>query len=170
MDSTWRDGLRTGLWFSLGKILVLATYGGLAAGLGLLVYDLLNHPWISLAAGMAVAAMGVWFTLYGRSCGCLARRGSPFLLGVVDGAVPCAATAGFLMYLATQSLGPISGLANGLLFGLGTSTGPLLLVCGLAPRLWRSLSSWRGARLALRMLGGMVFLVWAWLILAGRGR
>ena len=167
LNTTWQGGIRTALLFSAGKSLVLSLYGGLAVALGLLVYDLLNHIWISFAAGLAVAAMGVWFLLYSGSCGCLARRGSPFLFGVVDGAVPCAATSGFLLFVATQGGGVAYGMLNGLLFGLGTASGPLLLLCGLVPRVWRRLSGRRTAHLALRAVGATVFFLWAWLILTG---
>ncbi len=167
LNTTWQGGVRTALLFSAGKSLVLSLYGGLAVALGLLVYDLINHLWISFAAGLAVAATGVWFLLYSGSCGCLARRGSPFLFGVVDGAVPCAATSGFLLFLATQGGGIAYGMLNGLLFGLGTASGPLLLLCGLMPRFWRHLSGNRTAYLALRAVGATVFFLWAWLILTG---
>lgn len=169
INSTWRGGVRTALLFSLAKVLVLAVYGGTAGLLGLLVYDLLNHAWISFAAGMAVAAMGVWFLLYSGSCGCVAKRGSPFLLGLVDGAVPCAATSGFLLYLATQGGSVAAGVLNGLAFGLGTVTGPALLLCGVTPRLWRVLAAKRRAQLVLRATGAAVFLLWALLILTGGG-
>ncbi len=167
LNSTWRGGVRTALLFSLGKVLVLAVYGGAAVVLGLLIYDLLHHAWISLLAGMAVAGMGVWFLLYSGSCGCVARRGSPFVIGLVDGAVPCAATSGFLLYLATQGGSVAEGVLNGLLFGLGTATGPVLLMCGLAPYLWRGMAGRRGAQLVLRTAGSAVFFLWALLILTG---
>ena len=167
LNTTWQGGVRTAVLFSAGKSLVLAAYGALAAALGLLVYDLLNNIWISFAAGLAVAGMGIWFLLYSGSCGCLARRGSPFLFGLVDGAVPCAATSGFLLYLATQGGGVAFGALNGLLFGLGTASGPLLLVCGIVPRFWRRVAQKRSALLALRVVGAAVFLVWAFVIMTG---
>ena len=167
LSTTWQGGVRTAVLFSTGKSLVLAVYGGLAVALGLLVYDLLNHIWISFAAGLAVAGTGVWFLLYGGSSGCVARRGAPFLFGVVDGAVPCAATTGFLLYLATQGGGVALGVIHGLIFGLGTASGPLLLVCGLVPRFWRRMAEKRTAQFILRAVGATVFFVWAWIILTG---
>lgn len=165
----WRGGLGTALLFGLGKATVLAVYGGLAVLMGLLVYDLFNHRWITLVAGMAVAATGVWFLLYSGSCGGMARRGSPLLLGLVDGAVPCGATTGFLLYLAAHGGGIPFGVASGLVFGVGTMTGPVLLVCGITPRLWRRLAGRRKAQLGLRVAGSAVFFFWALLLLAGGG-
>lgn len=165
--SDWRGGLWTALSFGLGKVAVLAVYGALAVLMGLLVYDLFSHSWISFIAGMAVAAVGVWFLLHGGSCGRIARRGSPFILGMVDGAVPCGATTGFLLYLAAHGGGVSFGIASGLVFGIGTMTGPALLLCGITPRLWRRLAGKRKAQLALRAAGSAVFFFWALLLLIG---
>lgn len=167
LNATWQGGVRTAVMFGTGKSLVLCLYGGLAAVLGFLVHDFIGHAWISFAAGLMAAAMGIWFLLQGGSCGCLARRGSPFLFGVVDGAVPCAATSGFLLFLATQGGGMAHGMLNGLVFGLGTVSGPLIPLCGLVPGLWRRLSQNRAAHLALRAVGAAVFFFWAWRILTG---
>lgn len=169
LNTTWRGGVATAALFSLGKITVLTVYGGAAGVLGLLLYDLLNNAWISFFTGMAVAATGVWFLLYSGTCGCIARRGSPVLLGLADGAVPCAATTGFLLYLASQGGSIGHGLMNGLVFGLGTATGPLLLVCGVAPRIWRRFAGNRRALLVLRIVGSSVFFLWAGLILTTGG-
>jgi hypothetical protein len=165
--SGWRGGLATALLFGLGKSTAMAVYGGLAVMMGLLVYDLFSHRWISFVAGMAVAAVGVWFLLYSGSCGRMSRRGSPFLLGLVDGAVPCGATTGFLLYLAAHGGGIPFGVASGLVFGIGTMTGPVLVVCGITPRLWRRLAGKRKAQLALRVAGSAVFFFWALLLLTG---
>lgn len=167
LGTTWQTGLRTAVLFSAGKTLVLSVYGGLAMVLGLLLYDLLHNMWISFIAGLVVAAMGIWFLLSSGSCGCLVRRGSPFLVGLVDGAVPCAATSGFLLFLATQEGTLISGLLSGLFFGLGTASGPILLVCGVAPRIWKRFSQKPSAPWILRIAGSSIFFLWALLILTG---
>ena len=165
LNTTWRGGVRTAVLFGAGKSLALSTYGGLAVILGFLVYDLINNVWVSFAAGIAVAGIGVWFLLHSGSCGGLARKGSPFVLGLIDGAVPCPATTGFLLFLATQGLGFGSGMLHGLIFGLGTAIGPLLILCGLMPRFWRRLSGARSAQLALRAVGSAVLFLWAFIIL-----
>ncbi|AFG36985.1 hypothetical protein Spiaf_0896 [Spirochaeta africana DSM 8902] len=167
LNSDWRGGVQTALLFGIGKVIALSVYGGLAALLGLLVYDLLHHAWISLIAGMVVAAVGVWFLFKSGSCSCSARRGSPLLLGLVDGVVPCAATTGFILFISTQGYSLVSGLLSGMAFGVGTSTGPVLLVSGLAPRVWKRLAGRRHAQLVLRGVGAAVFFAWALLILVG---
>ncbi|POQ98145.1 hypothetical protein AU468_14405 [Alkalispirochaeta sphaeroplastigenens] len=169
LHSTWRGGVRTALLFSLGKTIALTVYGGLAVLMGFLVYDIFHHRWITFAAGMVVALLGIWFLLYSGRCGCLMRGGSPLVLGLVDGAVPCAATSGFLLFLATRGGSPLLGMAGGFLFGLGTATGPALLICGLAPSLWRRLAGNSRARLILRVAGSSILFLWAILLLAGAG-
>ena len=165
INTTWQGGVRTAVLFGAGKTLALSLYGGFAAILGFLVYDLINNIWVSFAAGIAVAAMGVWFLLNSDSCGGLSRKGSPFLLGAIDGAVPCPATTGFLLFLVSQGVDVADGVLYGLIFGLGTATGPLLVVCGLVPRFWRRLSGMRSAQLILRTVGAGVFFTWAFIIL-----
>lgn len=91
------------------------------------------------------------------------------MLGLVDGAVPCAATSGFLLYLATRGGSPLLGMAGGFFFGLGTATGPALLVCGIAPSLWRRLTGKPQTRIILRVAGASVLFLWSFFLLAGAG-
>jgi hypothetical protein len=163
----WTHGLRTAVLFGAGKVAVFGLYGALAAVAGDLVYRLVGHDLVTFAAGMALAAMGVWFLLRSGRCGRIAAGASPVLLGVIDGLTPCGATAGFLFYVAALGRGLWFGLFAGLLFGLGTVTGPILIVCGLIPSLWSKLVHFRHSGIVLRISGSVVFFVWALLLLLG---
>jgi hypothetical protein len=153
----------------LGKVLILGLYGSLAAAAGGLVYRLIGHELITFAAGSALAALGVWFLLKSGRCGRLARDVSPFLLGVVDGLTPCGATTGLLLSIAALGGGVFHGLFAGLLFGLGTITGPLLLVCGVTPPLWSRIARVRYSGMILRVMGAAVFFYWSFLLMVGGG-
>ena len=168
--NNWRQGIGTGLLFGLGKVIVLGLYGALAAAAGGLVYRLIGHELVTFVAGMVLAGLGVWFLLSrsGR-CGRIAREGSPFLLGVVDGLTPCGATTGLLLAVAGLGTGIVQGLLAGLFFGLGTVTGPVLLICGVTPSVWAKVARLRYAAVVLRVAGAAVFFVWALMLLAGGG-
>lgn len=163
----WTHGIRTALLFGAGKVTVFSLYGALAAAAGDLVYRLMGHHLVGFGAGMALAALGVWFLLRSGRCGRVAAGASPLLLGLIDGLTPCGATAGFLFYVAALGRGLWFGLSAGLLFGLGTITGPALIVCGVAPVLWSRLARFRHSGMILRIIGSAVFFVWALVLLLG---
>lgn len=157
----WQHGVGTALVFGAGKILVLSLYGGLAAGAGDLIYRFMGHDVVTFAAGMTLAAVGVWFLFKSGRCSRIGSSAPPFVLGVIDGLIPCGATTGFLLYVAAVGSGVWHGLFAGLLFGLGTVTSPVLLVCGVTPSLWAKLAHFRHSTLVLRVLGAIVLFVWS---------
>jgi hypothetical protein len=165
----WKQGVGAALLFGLGKVTVLSLYGALAAAAGGLVYRLISHELVTFAAGLVLAALGVWFLLKSGRCGRLARSASPLLLGVVDGLIPCSATTGLLLSIAALGSGIVHGVVAGFLFGLGTVAGPLLLICGVTPWLWSKVARFRHSGLLLRLLGAAVFFFWSFLLLANGG-
>ena len=165
----WKQGVGTALLFGGGKVLVMSLYGALAAAAGDAVYRLIGHDMVTFAAGMVLAALGVWFLLRSGRCGRVESGTPPFLLGIIDGLIPCGTTTGFQLYVGALGRGPWYGLLAGGLFGLGTVISPLLVVCGVTPALWSKLARFRHSRMILRILGAAVLFLWSIVLLIGGG-
>ncbi len=161
----WKEGVRTGLLFGAGKILVYGTFGGIASYSGYIIRNIINREVFSLAGGTALVIMAFWFFLHRGKCGKLFKIGPPFLMGLLDGVFPCAVTLGFVVYVAHTGGGAPFGILAGVLFGIGTITGPLLAVCGATPYLWRRLSRFSRAGLVLRLIGAAILFVWGLILL-----
>ncbi len=159
-SANWKEGVRTGLLFGAGKILVYGIFGGIASYSGYLMQSLINREVFALAGGTALVIMAFWFFFSRGKCGRLFKIGPPFLMGLLEGVFPCPVTLGFVVYVAHEGGGALFGILAGVLFGLGTITGPLLAVCGAIPYLWRRLSRFSGAGLVLRLTGSAIFFVW----------
>ncbi len=152
-------GTRRGIWLSLifngGRVL---TYGalGLAVGLagGAFLVEGAFARWGALAFGVAVAGIGLWIAIRRRptkgGCSCPAeaswtrrllhrlepREGdggelSATAMGLLIGLVPCPPLIALLVFsAAVGSAG--TGLALGLLFGIGTLISPIIIIAGFA--------------------------------------
>ena len=107
----------------------MSLYGALAGVAGDAIFSLIGHETVSFAAGMVLAALGVWFLLRNGRCSRIELRTPPFIVGVIDGLTPCGTTAGLLLYVAALGEGVWYGLLDGFLFGLGT--GPALFALSL---------------------------------------
>ncbi len=156
----WKEGVKTGLLFGAGKVIVYGIFGGIASYSGYLVRDIIDRGTLALAGGVVLILLGAWFLFYRGRCRKFFKNGSPFLLGLVDGVFPCGPMLGFVVYLAYISRGLYFGILAGSLFGLGTITGPVLAVCGITPCLWRRLSRFSKAGLLLRLVGSAIFFLW----------
>ena len=159
-SSDWKEGLRTGLIFGSGKVIVCALYGGVAALTGRLLNNIMGESVLSFAGGLLLAVMGIWFLFYSGKCGTFIKSGSPFLLGLIDGLIPCGPLIGFAVYIAAMGKGVLFGASAGLLYGIGTITSPLIIVCGITPYLWQKLARFRYSKIVLRILGAAVFFFW----------
>ena len=160
ININWKEGLQTAALFGAGKVLICALYGLIAALTGELLDTLVGETVLSFFGGIVLALMGIWFLFSSGRSGRIIKRGSPFLLGITDGLVPCGPLLGFVVYIISAGLTPAAGTLAGLLFGLGTMTGPVLVVCGVVPWLWRWLKRIPHAALGLRIVGTLVFFGW----------
>lgn len=144
-------------------MVVYALLGALAGFSHRLLKGAVENPVFAVTAGITIISVGVWFFLYpGRCCG--GSRGSSslplFALGILYGLAPCAPLTGFLFYLAYVGTGVFAGAVSGVLFGLGTLASPILILCGIFPEIAGRISSKPGTRLALRLIGTLVFVGW----------
>jgi len=150
-------GTRRGVWLSLmfngGRI---ATYGLLGVAVGLagaaFLGDAAFARWGALAFGGLVVAIGVWIAVRRRASGCSCtkeaswaerlgarlrpgeegnRGGYAGLMGVLIGLVPCPPLVALLVFAAAYG-SAVTGLALGVVFGLGTLISPMLLVAAAA--------------------------------------
>ncbi len=161
----WKEGVKTGLLFGAGKVLVYGIIGGIASYSGYLMQNIIDRGALAMIGGGVLILLGIWFLFYRGGCGKIFKTGPPFLLGLVDGIFPCGPMLGFVVYLAYIGRGAYFGIFAGALFGLGTITGPVLAVCGITPYLWRRLSRFSGAGIALRLVGSAIFFLWGIILL-----
>lgn len=157
----WKGGARTGLFFGAGKVLAYGVLGGVASYSGHMVQDFIAGDAAALAGGAAFTVMGFWFLFRRGGCsGKFSKSGSPFLLGLIEGAFPCGVTLGLVLYIAYLGGSAPFGMLAGALFGTGSVAAPVLLACGAAPYLWRRLARRRRAVLMLRIAGSGIFFLW----------
>jgi thiol:disulfide interchange protein DsbD len=152
-------GTSRGIWLSFifngGRIL---TYGLLGLGVGLMGAAFLEKGDYArvgaLAFGLSVAAIGIWITVRrqsrSRACSCaddasltqrIRHRFNPQegeggemsagLMGLLIGLVPCPPLIAILVVSATMGSASL-GLVLALLFGIGTSISPIIVIAGAA--------------------------------------
>ncbi|MDR0275396.1 MAG: sulfite exporter TauE/SafE family protein [Burkholderiaceae bacterium] len=151
--SGWPEALRHTLSFLAGRVLaytLLALFAGMA-GMGLA--NALGGIWGSLAIGGASVFAGLWLLAGKRPAGC-ARPAAPaeqiihwgrprdaappFLMGAALALTPCTPLAS-LLAVAAQAGEPLRGAGFGLVFGLGATLTPMLLLVPLAGRMGKAL-------------------------------
>jgi len=168
------EAFRHALSFLAGRVLaytLLALVAGMA-GSGLA--QALGSAWGNLAIGGASILAGLWLLIGKRSPACsrpsavqTIRWGRPrdatppFLMGTALALTPCTPLAS-LLALAAQAEDPLRGASFGLIFGIGATVTPILLLVPLAGRLGMALreerewlAPWliRAAALVLILLG-----------------
>jgi sulfite exporter TauE/SafE len=196
-------GVKRGLWlsviFNAGRVL---TYGALGLAVGLagsaFLVDGAYAGWGALAFGGTVAAIGLWIAVRRRPGGCgrvCADGGTPNLvqrmryrlepregeggelsaglMGLLIGLVPCPPLIALLVFAGSTG-SAATGMAMGVLFGLGTVISPILIVAGAAgwfsDRIARESPTIRPAVMRLAGLLLVVLGVWsAYRALTGDG-
>ena len=123
-----KDGLRHTLIFSFGRVISYAILGGLSGFAGTALSGVVSKEIV----GGFIISIGVLVFLrrYPKKCSFIKRfkgRHASFSSGIMLGLSPCYPLIG-LLSLAALSGNPITGLLMGLVFGLGTTVTPLLLL------------------------------------------
>jgi sulfite exporter TauE/SafE len=147
----WKDGLRVGLVFSIGRLLALAILGGLAT----VIFSFINRffppqksGWLYLIVAFFMIIMGILIILgkgfkvhIGKS---ILDKGdkSMFLFGFLMGIAPCVPYVAILTYIACVAENSILvGVLYAALFAIGTAIAPVVLgtLMGIIPaKLFRS--------------------------------
>lgn len=147
----WKDGLRVGLVFSIGRLLALAILGGLAT----VIFSFINRffppqksGWLYLIVAFFMIIMGILIILgkgfkvhIGKS---ILDKGdkSMFLFGFLMGIAPCVPYVAILTYIACVAENSILvGVLYAVLFAIGTAIAPVALgtLMGIIPaKLFRS--------------------------------
>lgn len=190
-DRGTRRGVVLSVVFNGGRVV---TYGALGLAAGLLGSAFLTDgtyaTWGALAFGAAVAAIGVWMAARrrpgrrGTGCACSQeaswarrlwhrlepREGnggelSAGLMGLLIGLVPCPPLVALLVFAAAMGSAG-TGLALGLLFGIGTVVSPIIIVAAAAgwfsDRIASEAPTMRGA--VMRAGGLMLLVLGAWTV------
>ncbi len=131
----FRDGVTSSLIFVAGKLLSYLILGGIAAYLGhvLNINDVIPVHFI---AGLTLVTVGLSLPFMNRGGQCHRRgeitgRGvSLFLLGVSTSLIPCPPLATVFMLAARKGV-IVSGIAYGLIYGMGIVLSPLILTGGV---------------------------------------
>jgi thiol:disulfide interchange protein DsbD len=152
-----KDGVKQTFIFSAGRILSYAVLGA--------VSGLAGSALIGAAPREAIAAviigLGVLVLLrrYPQKCGFACKvkgKHASFSSGILLGLAPCYPLIG-LLTLAALSNSPVTGMIMGLVFGIGTTVTPLLILGFFAGK-WAKLSQeFRGVNVI--MTGGFLILV-----------
>ncbi len=164
----WQDGLKVGLAFSTGRLLALATLGGLAT----VAFSFINQffpphksGWLYMLVAifmvvlsvLIIAGKGFRLPIGGR----ILNRGteSMFLFGFVMGVAPCVPYVAILTYIACVAENAIvAGMVYAAVFAAGTAAAPIVLttLMGIipgallsSPKLLRAFQVICGAVLAL---------------------
>jgi sulfite exporter TauE/SafE len=134
-----REGVKNTLIFSLGRIVSYASLGAASGLLGAALSSILTKE--VLAA--SIIGFGVLLLLrkHPKTCllaGKVKGKHASFTSGIILGLSPCYPLIG-LLTLAATSGSPITGLAMGVIFGLGTTLTPLIILGFFAGR-WAKFS------------------------------
>jgi sulfite exporter TauE/SafE len=143
--TTWQDGLKVGVVFSIGRLLALAILGGLVT----MVFSRINQffppqrsGWVYGIVSLFMIVMGICIILgkgfkipIGNN---MLKRGteSMFLFGFLMGVAPCVPYVAILTYIACIAENDVlAGMQHATVFALGTAIAPIVLgaFMGLVP-------------------------------------
>jgi len=130
-------GIRSAILFSLGKLVSYALLGALAGYLGSVISGYSRESFQKISGLVILWLGGTLFFREKNKCGknshgALPQRHANFqliLLGVTAGAVPCLPMSGLLLY-ASSSHSIVDGCFMTVVFGLGTTVSPLIVIAG----------------------------------------
>ena len=142
---SWKDGLKVGLVFSMGRLLALAILGGLAT----VVFSFINQffppqksGWLYLLAAFFMVTIGM-FVILGKGfkihlANKILDKGTPsmFLFGFLMGIAPCVPYVAILTYIACVAENVVLvGILYASLFATGTAVAPVALgsLMGIVP-------------------------------------
>lgn len=143
--SSWQDGLKVGIVFSIGKLLAFAILGGLAT----VAFSFINQffppqksGWLYLILAFFMIAMGILIIL-GKGFKMHVGRGildkgtkSMLLFGFLMGIAPCVPYVAILTYIACVAEDTVlAGVLYAALFATGTAVAPMVLgtLMGIIP-------------------------------------
>jgi sulfite exporter TauE/SafE len=170
----WRDGLKVGLVFSIGRLLALGLLGGIAT----VAFRHINHffpphrsGWLYGIVALCMIAVGILIVLGKRlgkrSENRILERGtkSMFLFGFLMGVTPCVPYVAILTYIAcVAEQAVLRGVWYAVAFAMGTSVAPIVLcaLIGIIPgKLVRSAKVFR----AFQVLCGVVLIAFGFRLL-----
>lgn len=142
---SWKDGLKVGLLFSMGRLLALAILGGLAT----VVFSFINQffppqksGWLYLIAAFFMVTIGA-LVILGKGfkihlAAKVLNKGTPsmFLFGFLMGIAPCVPYVAVLTYIACVAENAVLvGILYASLFAIGTAIAPVVLgsLMGIVP-------------------------------------
>lgn len=138
----FRDGVVSSLIFISGKLLSYLILGGVAAYLGHLL-DLSVIP-AAFISGLTLVMVGIALPFMNRGGQCQGKRQfmgrgiSFFVLGISTSLVPCPPLVTVFMLAAKKGV-IVSGIAYGLVYGMGIIVSPLLIAGGVISLISRRL-------------------------------
>jgi sulfite exporter TauE/SafE len=134
-SSNYKEGLKSTVVFSAGKVLSYTLLGTLSGLLGMQLEQIISAKVVGLF--MIIMAAFVFFDFH-KKCLCRKIRVTNnrvlFTAGIVMGLTPCGPMLAALA-LAVLSKSWLTGGAIGLVFGLGTMLSPLLVI-GMMSGAW----------------------------------
>ena len=143
--TNWRDGLKIGLMFSIGRLLALAILGGLVT----VAFDFISRffspqysGWLYLILALFMITAGILIIL-GKAFKLRIRTPildksteSMFLLGFMMGIAPCVPYIAILSYIAGIAENNVpGGMMYAAMFAAGTAIAPIVLggLAGIVP-------------------------------------
>jgi len=135
--TTWQDGVKFGVIFSIGRLLALAILGGLVT----VVFSRINQffppqrsGWLYGIVSLFMIVMGICIIL-GKGFkipigNIMLKRGteSMFLFGIFMGIAPCVPYVAILTYIACIAENDVlAGMWYAAVFALGTAIAPIVL-------------------------------------------
>ena len=138
----WKEGLKSSLVFSMGRLTAYTLLGALAGFSGKIfssMYLAGNFSvYMQTAGGIYIFLIGVT-VLAGKStsiglCRYLDKHNikSMVALGLLVGLAPCAPLMGILVYMVLKCNNVLEGAVYGLFFGAGTTLSPIIIIGAVA--------------------------------------
>ncbi|MFH0947703.1 MAG: sulfite exporter TauE/SafE family protein [Elusimicrobiota bacterium] len=161
--TTAKEGFRTTVIFSLGRIIAYGILGFVAVYL----IDTLNiqNVYFKKIAGFFIVLIGITY-IFSKAehkiCGLSNKflieklRFNMLILGLLVGMSPCVPLIGILTYILVKSTTVFTGLLYGVSFGLGTFFSPLLVVGFIAGGLSKIISRQQKMFLLMKILSGII--------------
>ncbi|MEM2090029.1 MAG: sulfite exporter TauE/SafE family protein, partial [Candidatus Pacearchaeota archaeon] len=134
ISSNWKQGLKNGLFFGIGKTLSFSLIGAIISYSHFLFEKFFINKISLIIVGFLFILYGLWFYFFSFQRRFFKKFNfSPFLLGILYGFIPCGPNIGFFIYLSYVTKGILFGILGSILFSIGTLIGPILIFCCFSP-------------------------------------
>ncbi|MCM8804278.1 MAG: sulfite exporter TauE/SafE family protein [Candidatus Omnitrophica bacterium] len=161
ISSDWKQGLKNGIFFGIGKTISFSILGAIVSYSHFLFERFFTNKISLIIMGFLFILYSFWFYFFSPKKRFLKKFNlSPFFLGLLYGFIPCGPNIGFFIYLSYITKGIFFGILGSLFFSIGSLIGPVLILSCFSPYFYNKIFFFTKNKKYGKIFGLVIFLSW----------